>query len=192
MKKLMMLVCCAVIVLFIPGSGLAGIKNALDWPIEEDFSFTNQSGKSFGMSDLKGKVWLAAFIFTNCDDVCLPMTANMKKIQLLAQEENLDLQLVAFSVDPEMDKPEVLMEFANKFGVDFANWNFLTGYKQVYIEQFAAMVFHTLVKKPASDDQVIHGTEIFLVDQNGVIKQSYSGLADIPLEQIISDIKTLQ
>ncbi|WP_219914242.1 SCO family protein, partial [Bacillus paranthracis] len=46
------------------------------WDLET-FQFTNQDGKPFGTKDLKGKVWVADFMFTNCQTVCPPMTANM-------------------------------------------------------------------------------------------------------------------
>ena len=31
-----------------------------------DFTLTNQFGKSFGLADLKGKVWVADIVFTSC------------------------------------------------------------------------------------------------------------------------------
>lgn len=33
-----------------------------NWTIP-DFTYTNQDGEAFGLSDLEGKVWLANFIF---------------------------------------------------------------------------------------------------------------------------------
>ncbi|MCM3588657.1 SCO family protein [Mesobacillus maritimus] len=168
------------------------LEGALDWPIEE-FKFTNHSGETYSLNDLDGKVWVADFIFTNCADVCPPMTANMKKLQDMVKEEGLEnVEFVSFTVDPEVDTPEVLKAYGEQFHVDFSNWNFLTGYGQKDIETFAMDNFKTIVVKPEEGDQVVHQTYFYLVDQDGKIQKQYSGLNDIPFEEIISDIKTIQ
>ncbi|WP_338469556.1 SCO family protein [Niallia sp. XMNu-256] len=167
------------------------IKNPLNYQVEK-FNFTNHKGESFGLQDLEGKVWMASFIFTNCDDVCLPMTANMKILQDQVKEEGIEnVHFVSFSVDPTVDTGEALIEFGNMFGVDYSNWDFLTGYSQEEIEQFAIDSFKAIVKKPQSGDQVIHGTSFYLVDAKGKVMKDYSGL-DMPTDDIINDIKLLQ
>lgn len=56
---------------------------------------------------MKDKVWVADFIFTSCETVCPPMTANMEKLQNMLQKEGIkDVEFVSFSVDPEVDTPE--------------------------------------------------------------------------------------
>jgi protein SCO1/2 len=117
----------------------------------------------------------------------------MLKLQDMVKEEKLDnVEFISFSVDPAVDTPEVLREYGERFSVDFSSWNFLTGYKQEEIEAFAMDTFKTIVKKPEEGDQVIHQSYFYLVDQNGNIMKSYSGLNDTPFEDIIKDIKTLQ
>ncbi|TWE06086.1 protein SCO1/2 [Neobacillus bataviensis] len=181
-----------VLILLLSGCGKKQIENAVNWPIK-DFTATNQQNKQIGLKDLKGKVWVSAFIFTSCADVCPPMTANMVKLQKKLKEENLkDVELVSFSVDPTVDTPEVLTNYAKQFGVEFSNWTLLTGYSQEFIEKFATESFKTIVKKPVEGNQVIHQTYLYLVDQEGNIKKTYSGYKDVPYEEIINDIKTLQ
>jgi protein SCO1 len=192
MKKRIVLILLAALMVFAAGCGNNGIKDAKNWPIE-DFNFTSHEGKSLTKKDLKGKVWVADFVFTNCADVCPPMTANMAKLQDLVKEEGLkNVQFVSFSVDPTVDTPDALSEYGKKFNVDFKNWTFLTGYTQEEIEQFAMKNFKTIVKKPQTGDQVIHGTDFYLVDQDGKIMMYYTGLKEVPFEQIIQDIKSLQ
>jgi protein SCO1 len=181
-----------VMLLILSACGQNEIKDAKNWPVA-GFSYTDQNGQPFSLDDLKGKVWVADFIFTSCDDVCLPMTANMKKLQDQVKEEGIEnIQFVSFSVDPAVDSPEVLTEFANQFSVDYENWHFLTGYSQTDIESFAMESFKAIVKKPQSGDQVIHGTDIYLVDSEGKIMKYYTGLAEMPMDEIINDIKILQ
>lgn len=192
MKNRGLIIVVFIMSIVLSACGQKEIKDALDWPVQ-DFTYTNQESKSYGMKDLEGKVWVADFIFTNCEDVCLPMTSNMSKLQEMAKKEGIkNLEFVSFSVDPIVDTPEVLTKFADQFQADTENWNFLTGFTQQEIEEFAVKNFKTLVKKPEQQDQVIHGTDFYLVDQEGTIKKYYTGLNEIPLDEIMDDIKTLQ
>lgn len=186
---LLFLVICS---LMLSACGKNEIKNAVNWPVQ-DFTATTQDNQSIGLKDLKGKIWISDFIFTSCADVCPPMTANMTKLQKKVNEEGLkNVEFVSFSVDPTVDKPEILSKYASQFGVDFKNWTFLTGYSQEFIESYAAKTFKTIVKKPAEGSQVIHQTFLYLVDKDGNIKKSYSGYENVPYDEIINDIKTLQ
>jgi protein SCO1 len=181
-----------VVILLLTACGKKEIQNAVNWPVE-DFNYTNQNGKSIGLKDLKGKVWVADFIFTNCEDVCLPMTFNMEKLQQMTKKEGIEnIEFVSFSVDPTVDTPDVLKKYGENFNADFSNWNFLTGYKDEEIANLALESFKTLVIKPQEGDQVTHGTDFYLVGTDGVILKRYTGLNDIPYEEIINDIKTLQ
>ncbi|HHW38476.1 MAG TPA: SCO family protein [Bacillales bacterium] len=160
-----------------------------DWPMT-DFSFTNQDNQQVGLADLKGKVWLANLIFTNCDTVCPPMTANMAKLQKQMADEKINAEIVSFSVDPTRDTPEALKEFASKFQADHSNWNFLTGYTEEEIETLARSSFKTLAKSAPGTDQFDHGTKIYLINQDGIVVKGYNGL-EVPYEDIISDLKAI-
>lgn len=167
------------------------LKNTLNWEVQ-DFEFINQDEETVKLEDLKGEVWLANFIFTNCSTVCPPMTYNMSQIQGLLAEEKLNIPIVSFSVDPEIDSPEHLKEFGQKFNADFTTWNFLTGYSQEHIEEFALESFKAAVIKPEDTDQVTHGTSFYLIDQSGKIVRRYDGYIETPFQDIINDIKTLK
>lgn len=182
---LIMMLCLA----FLSGCGNK-LENPLNWDLEK-FTYTNQEGKSFGTNDLKGKVWVSDLIFTSCETVCPPMTANMAKLQAKAAEKNLDVDFVSFSIDPEVDSPNALKTYSAKFNADLSNWHFLTGYSQKDIESFASENFKTIVKKPENNSQVIHGTKFYLIDQKGKIVKAYSGVSNVPFDNILSDIETL-
>lgn len=166
-----------------------GVEDPLEWEIE-DFTFTNHNNEDFGLADLEGEVWLADFVFTNCTTVCLPMMANMTDLQEQLKEEGLAVQTVSFSVDPSFDKPEILKSYAENYGADLATWNLLTGYTSQEIDDFAMDNFRTLARKPENDDQVLHGTSFYLVNQEGIIMKRYDGL-NPPVEDILADAKIL-
>ena len=177
-----------VLSLFLAGCGQE-IKDPVSWEIE-DFTFTNQNNEDVGLADLQGEVWLADFVFTNCTTVCLPMMANMTALQEQLKQEGLDVRIVSFSVDPTIDIPEVLKSYAENYGADLSSWDLLTGYSPEEIDAFAMENFKVVARKPANEDQVIHGTSFNLVDKDGVVRKFYDGI-DPPTEEIISDIKIL-
>src|SRR5689334_18979899 len=77
------------------------------------FTLTDSSGKSFGYADLKGKVWIADFIFTTCSGICPIMSKHMAELHRTFEAVN-NVQLVSFSVNPEVDTPEILRNYAAK------------------------------------------------------------------------------
>jgi protein SCO1 len=181
----------ASLLLFVSACGNSSpIKDPLNYEVQS-FQSTNQDGKSVSLEDLQGDVWVANFFFTSCTTVCPPMTAHMSELQDKIAAEGLDTKIISFSVDPEIDTPEKIKKFTEPYSLSFENWSFLTGYSQKEIEDFAMKSFKTFVKKPDNDDQVIHQTRFYLVDQNGVVMKDYSGVENPPLDQMIADIKAL-
>lgn len=168
------------------------IEDPLNWEIES-FDYMNQEEELVSLDDLSGKVWMADFVFTSCETVCPPMTYNMTKLNEALVEEGVeDVQFVSFSVDPTVDTPEKIKAFMADYDLVQADWQFLTGYSQEEIETFARDNFKALVRKPSEGTQVDHGTYFYLVDQEGTIVKAYPGFQDVPMEDIINDIKILQ
>ncbi|WP_226530528.1 SCO family protein [Metabacillus niabensis] len=166
------------------------IKDPLNYEVQS-FSYTNQNNDPLSLDDLKGTVWVANFIFTNCETVCPPMTAHMSELQQKMKSEGVNARIISFSVDPEHDTPEKINEFTAPYSISFENWDFLTGYSQKEIEEFARESFKTIVQKPKNSDQVLHGTSFYVVDQNGVVMKDYNGVENPPYDQMIKDIKAL-
>lgn len=191
MKKLFAILSISLLVL--AGCGSSGKFEAqTNWDIQ-DFTYENQRGEAVSLDDLKGTVWLATFIFTNCTTVCPPMTFNLSDIQQMLVDKGIeDYKIVEFSVDPEVDTPEVLQEYLGNYDVaDESKWELLTGYSQEHISKFAANSFKALVKDDPNSNQVIHGVSFYLVDQNGKVVKNYNGASDVPKEEIVIDIETL-
>ncbi|WP_138417344.1 SCO family protein [Aquibacillus sediminis] len=159
----------------------------------QDFEFTTQDNETLALEDLEGEWWIADFIFTNCTTICLPMTSNMSKLQDRLNEEDLDAQLVSFSVDPDYDTPEVLTEYAEDYQADLSNWTFLTGYDFETIKELSIKSFQSwLEEAPEGSDQVTHGTKFFLVNPEGKAIKFYDGTQSDEIETIIEDLKKVQ
>lgn len=140
------------------------------------FSLTSQDGRAFGSEQLRGQIWAAAFFFTRCPTVCPRLTADMKKVQELAQQEKVALRLVSISVDPEHDTPEVLRRFARERGADLASWTFLTGDPKV-IQKTAVEGFKLALEgEPDAGAEhfgLLHGSRLVLVDAELRIRGYY-------------------
>lgn len=162
--------------------------------IVNEFEAVTEAGDDFNVTDLEGSWWIADFIFTNCTTVCLPMTANMLKLQGMLEDEGLDdVKLVSFSVDPERDTPDVLTDYAEENGADLDRWTFLTGYDFEEIETYAQETFKIWVAPPEEgSDQVQHATYFALVSPDGRIENHYSGTEAEQMENIVNDLKTLK
>lgn len=168
-----------------------GKPNQLGYQVEP-FEAINQNGQPVSLSDLKGKVWIADFVFTNCITVCPTMTANMSELQKHLNSAGVEAELISFSVDPEYDDPDALKDYLTKFDADFSNWHALTGYEFDEIKTFVLDSFKTVVAKDTSSGQVIHGTSFFLVDPSGTVVAKYDGTLDPPYDKMIKEVKALQ
>jgi len=157
-----------------------------------DFSFTTESNESLALDDLKGKYWIADFIFTNCTTVCLPMSANMKYLQDTTIDKGYDIQFVSFSVDPDYDSPDILTEYAADYEADLNSWTFLTGYDFDTIRELSIKSFQSPVYAPVDgDDQVMHGTNFFLVNPQGKVIKKYDGVQSSNMEIILDDLEQI-
>jgi len=96
-----------------------------------DIELTNQDGQKMRLySDLlKGRVVVIHSFFSTCQTACLPLIQNMSKLQdMLGDKVGKDVYLISISVDPTMDTPQRLKDFATKKGAK-PGWFFLSGEK---------------------------------------------------------------
>ncbi|WP_046174898.1 SCO family protein [Domibacillus indicus] len=181
----------AVAALFLLSACSSDFEGNMDVKVQ-DFTNTNQNGEKVGLADLKGKVWLADFIFTNCTTVCPPMTRNMSEVQDLLNEEGVEnYEIVSFSIDPSRDTPEALKQYISHYEADETNWQLLTGYTEEYIRTFAEESFQAVAVAEPNTDQFVHGTYFYLINQEGTVVKSYSGNGDVPYDEIVQDVKQL-
>ncbi|WP_173917832.1 SCO family protein [Halobacillus sp. Marseille-Q1614] len=176
--------------LFLAACGQKELEDPLEWEIS-NIEGTSQSGEDFSVEEMEGKVWMANFIFTSCETVCPPMTRNMAQLQEKFKEKGIEAEFVSFSVDPEVDTPEKLEEFATAHGADLETWSFVTGYSQDEIEAYGQESFRTIVSKPEGADQVTHGSSFFLVSKDSKVMKHYKGDTNVPYEKIVEDAKIL-
>jgi len=153
------------------------------------FTFLNQHNEAFGSSQLDNTVWVADFIFTTCDSVCSPMTSEMADLQKEFKENGLDVEFVSFTVDPEVDTPRKLSTYAGSFTDDQSNWHFLTGYSPQEISEFALENFQTIIQKPDTSNQVIHGTNFYLIAPGGRLVSEFNYVDEDYVRDLMGTVK---
>ncbi|MEM7426152.1 MAG: SCO family protein [Pseudomonadota bacterium] len=81
-------------------------------------------------SDLvKAKTVAISFIYTQCTNICSPISANVGALRDLMRERvGKDVQLVSITIDPVTDTPRRLKKWSRHFDPD-EGWVFLTGKK---------------------------------------------------------------
>jgi len=152
------------------------------------FSLIDQDGKAFGSEQLKGKPYVAAFIFTHCAGACPMMTQKMAKLQKAVPDK--DVELVSFTVDPERDTPEVLKTYAKNAGADSSRWHFLTGSPE-QLAAVAAGLKSAAVKATDGSDQFIHSDRFMLIDGNGQVRGTYRNSEPEAMDQLAKDAEKL-
>ena len=95
-----------------------------------DVKVLDQNGQrlNFYTDLVKGRNVAINFIFTTCTSVCPVLTATFRRVQVELEKSQSDIKLISVSVDPTIDTPERLRDFAGKFKVG-PGWTFVTGEK---------------------------------------------------------------
>ncbi len=150
-----------------------------------DFEFVNSEGETITLTSLKGKVWVADFIFTTCNMACPIMTGNMNIIHK-KYKQNDDVRLVSISVYPEYDTPEVLTKYASQYNANTDRWYFLTGEESTVQE-----VIKDGFKIGDYEDIIFHSEKFALVDRSGMIRAYYNGMKTEDMKKLKKDINSL-
>lgn len=146
--------------------------------LEQDITLLDDRGKEVYLREMEGKVWIAAYLYTDCPSGCAGIALEMDKIREEFGDEK-DFRVASFSLDPEYDTPEKLREFREKHGFESDNWKFYTdnkgALKGYMVDQFK---FWAPMKKPEDKrngptDLWEHDMRIALVDRIGQVRGFY-------------------
>jgi protein SCO1/2 len=178
---------CSWIALVLSVLALAGCSASAGLPsygVVPDFSLTDQSNQPFLSANvLRGKVWIADFIFTNCAGPCPRMSAQMRQVDNALH----DIKFVSFTVDPARDTPEVLQKYAQRYQAEPGVWYFLTG-SQADLHNLARNVF--LLGDVNGDLQ--HSTRFVLIDKRSRVRGYYLTSDDDAIPRLIADAKHVE
>ncbi|MCC7235057.1 MAG: SCO family protein [Bryobacterales bacterium] len=150
------------------------------------FTLTAQDGRTFASErELRGKVWVAGFIYTTCKGPC-PRMSRLMKTAAGATSGLANVRYVSFTVDPEHDTPAHLDAYARRYAADTRRWSFLTGTR----EQLHALMRDAFTLGDV-DGSLNHSTRLVLVDARGTVRGFYGTADDADVPKLIAGIKQL-
>jgi len=152
------------------------------------FLFIDQDGHSLGSAELKGKIWVADFICTQCPGPYAMLSSHFAELDRNFSRSD-DLRLVSFTLDPDYDTPSVLKRYAQRYEAS-TRWRFVTGNKK-QIEDLAITGFQGQAKTSGSEPIHFGTTTFALVDGEGVIRAYYDGSSAEVVQRLLTDLGTL-
>lgn len=166
---------------------------------------TDQTGAALGSDTLRGKPWVANFLFTSCPTSCPPLaraTARLQeRIRAWQPKDGPPLaRIVSISVDPETDTPARLTEWGKQYHVDPRLWLQATGPYEAMETLVVGGFMQPIIRNDRQPGQpppaaptpmdTAHSLRFVLVDANGhlrgLFEQDDAALAklDAALQQL--------
>jgi protein SCO1/2 len=176
----------------IPAARLrAAVPKAGAMPVEFDappFAFVDQDNRPISSRSLRGKVWVADFIFTRCGNTCPIMTSKMVALQ--KQITDPRVLFVSFSVDPDRDKPADLKAYAQKYSVDESRWHFLSPPDAKSVMGVAAGM--KIAGPPTeTNNPLLHADRFLLIDPQGKVRGTYYAGDEAAMQRLVTDAEAL-
>ncbi len=156
-----------------------------------NFKLVNQDGEEVDNSFLTDKIYVADFFFTTCPTICPVMSNELERVQN-AFTNDLNVQIVSHSVQPEFDSPQVLKEYAKLHMANPNQWTFLTGDKAEIYSLARKSYFAVTTEGDGGVNDFIHTENFILIDKLKRIRGFYDGTSEDDVNRLIKDIKILR
>jgi len=150
-----------------------GVLNSTMDPPANDFVLTDQNGKPFHLSQLRGKVLFLFFGYTHCPDACPTTMAKLSQVYKLLGRNASQVVTVFVSVDPHRDTSSVLKSYLAYFHMNAIG---LTGTKEeidVVVKEYGAK-YEIEESDSAAGYHVNHSTDLYLLDQKGELARTFN------------------
>ncbi|NIJ45842.1 protein SCO1/2 [Wenyingzhuangia heitensis] len=164
------------------------------------FNFTDQNNQTITNIDYEGKVFVVEFFFTTCPSICPIMNRNMLTVEKEFGDRD-DFGIASITINPSVDTPIKLKEYAENYGVTSLNWHFLTGDRDVIYEMANKGLNIFAGLNPEVEGGFEHQGFFALVDKNGYLRSRkdnhgnskifYQGIDKQEVALLIEDIQLL-
>jgi protein SCO1/2 len=145
-----------------------------------DWAFTDHRGRPVSAAELRGKPWVASFIYTGCFQVC-PATTQFLKSAVKAARDSLGpgrFRVVSIGFNQPFDTPEALASFARKQGISLDDWIFVAP-RAADVEALLAQFGLTVKATAAGFDHLL---QVSIVDaDNRIYRQVYGDAFELPM-----------
>ncbi len=150
-----------------------------------------EEGKPFYFDELKGKVILVTYGYTQCPHVCPTITAFLKQVTSILNEKGYKgkYTVLFISVDPKYDTPDRLKNY--KISKHLDDFIFLTGKKEDLKKVWKE--YNVYVKDRGIQDGariVDHSAKVTVIDKKGNIREEFISMY-LPVDDIVKDVEIL-
>lgn len=145
-----------------------------------EINLTDNNGKPFALSGLRGKVVLLYFGYTNCPDECPLTMAHIKQAFDILGNKSKDVQVIMVSTDPVRDTQQALKDFMAKFDPTFLGLTGTPAELQKAWQDYGVTV---------ENNGETHSTFLYVIDQAGNIRETFQ--PDTQPDSIASDVNFL-
>ena len=84
-----------------------------------EFALTDHNGKARTLADFRGKVVVLFFGYTQCPDICPTTLSTLAEARKRLGPDGDKVQVLFVTIDPERDKPELLLPYVTAFDPSF-------------------------------------------------------------------------
>jgi protein SCO1/2 len=154
------------------------------------FAFPDQDDAAFGTDNLRGRVTIVDFIFTNCANTCPKMTAKRSELQKTIADPRVIF--LSISVDPARDDRATRKSYASANGIDETRWRFVSppdkdaALKIAQQMKIAAAGPHAHEHSP-----ILHSDRFVLIDAHARVRGAYAITDGSAMTRLVRDANGL-
>jgi protein SCO1/2 len=156
-------------------------NTVIDPPVAAaEIKMTDHNGKTFQLSNERGKVLLLYFGFVNCPDECPLTMAHIKQALDALGSQAQKVEVVMVSTDPVRDTPQALGNFLGAFNPTFIG---IPGSPEELAKIYKDYGVTVL------DGGETHSSYTYVIDQKGNLRLTFN--PDTQPDDIAADLKNL-
>ena len=106
-------------------------------------------------------------------------------------QNNQEVALVSYSIDPDFDRPNVLKSYAKRLHIESPKWNLLTGDKKAIYTLGEKSYMVTAQEDKNEAGGFVHSGAFILVDKNKHVRGIYDGTKPEEVDHLIEDMEIL-
>ncbi len=129
-----------------------------------EIKLTDFKGRPFLLSNLRGRIVLIYFGYTNCPDECPLTMAHLKQAVDMLGSRTQDVQVLMVTTDPARDTPEVLKDWLAKFDPAFLGlWGTPEELARVWRDYGVTV----------EDGGETHSNFVYVIDRAGHLRETF-------------------
>jgi protein SCO1 len=133
-----------------------------------EFNLTNHNEEQVSLNNYEGRVVILTSVYASCADTCPLILDQVKRtLDELTPEERKEVVLMAITMQPEKDTPELLSQIARFYRLDEYNAHLLTGDVD-YVNAVLDRMNVSRAERPGSAD-IDHANLFLIVDRDGFL-----------------------